>query len=81
MDDVSTSRTQQEIIIEAKKRLSPTAWDYLCGGGESETTMKRNRYALDSIAFRPRVLIDVTAPDPTTTFMGQAMRIPVMCAP
>ena len=81
MDDVSTARSQQEIIIEAKKRLSPAAWDYLSGGGESETTLKRNRYAIDSIAFRPRVLIDVTSPDPATTFMGQNLRIPVMCAP
>jgi glycolate oxidase len=81
MDDVSTSRTQQELIIEAKKRLSPAAWDYLSGGGESETTLKRNRYAIDSIAFRPRVLIDVTSPDPAATFMGQDLRIPVICAP
>ncbi len=81
MDDVKTARTQQEIIIEAKKRLSPAAWDYLSGGGESETTLKRNRYAIDSIAFRPRVLIDVSDPDPAATFMGQDLRIPVMCAP
>ena len=81
MDDIAQARTQQELIIEAKKRLSPAAWDYLCGGGESETTLKRNRYAIDSIAFRPRVLIDVTDPDPATVFMGQNLRIPVICAP
>ena len=81
MDDIAQARTQQELIIEAKKRLSPAAWDYLCGGGESETTLKRNRYAIDSIAFRPRVLIDVTDPDPATVFMGQNLRMPVICAP
>jgi glycolate oxidase len=81
MDEISAAKTQQELIIEAKKRLSPATWDYLSGGGESETTLKRNRYAIDSIAFRPRVLIDVSDPNPTTTFMGQDLRIPVMCAP
>lgn len=81
MDDVAKALTQQEIIIEAKKRLSPAVWDYLSGGGESETTLKRNRWCLDSVAFRPRVLNSVPDPDPSTTFLGQKLRIPVMCAP
>lgn len=81
MDDVSKALTQQEIIIEAKKRLSPVAWDFLSGGGESETTLKRNRHSLDAIAFRPRVLISVPQPDPSTTFMGHKIRMPVICAP
>ena len=29
------------------------------GGAETETTLERNRLALDSLAFRPRVLRDV----------------------
>ncbi len=81
MDDVTKALTQQEIIVEAKKRMAPSAWDFLSGGGESETTLKRNRYSLDSIAFRPRVLVSVPDPDPSTTFMGQKLRIPVICAP
>ncbi len=81
MDDVTKALTQQEIIVEAKKRMAPSAWDFLSGGGESETTLKRNRYTLDSIAFRPRVLVSVPDPDPSTTFMGQKLRIPVICAP
>ena len=81
MDDIKKAATQQEIIIEAKKRLSPAVWDFLSGGGESETTLKRNRYALDTIAFRPRVLIDVATPDATSTFMEHKLRIPVICAP
>lgn len=81
MDDVTKAATQQEIVIEAKKRMSPVTWDFLSGGAESETTLKRNRYALDSIAFRPRVLNSVARPDPSTTFMGHKIRIPVICAP
>lgn len=81
MDDVKNALTQQELIVAAKKRMSPATWDFLSGGGESETTLKRNRYALDSIAFRPRVLISVPDPDATTSFMGRKIRIPVICAP
>ena len=81
MDDIKKAVTQQEIIIEAKKRLSPAVWDYLSGGGELETTLKRNRWCLDQVAFRPRVLDSVPDPDPSTTFLGQKLRIPVMCAP
>ncbi len=81
MDDVKKALTQQEIIVEAKKRLAPAVWDFLSGGGESETTLKRNRWSLDSVAFRPRVLISVPDPDATSSFMGHKIRIPVICAP
>ena len=47
------------------------------GGAETETTVKRNRYALDSIAFRPRVLRDVSKVDPRSTFLGRPVRLPV----
>jgi len=71
----------QEIAIQAKRNLSSQVWDFLSGGAESETTLKRNRYALDSIAFRARVLVDVSNIDTSTTFLGLPLRIPVMLAP
>ncbi|MCE2466071.1 MAG: alpha-hydroxy-acid oxidizing protein, partial [Dehalococcoidia bacterium] len=45
------------------------AWDYVVGGADSETTLRRNRRAFDKIAFRPRVLVDVSNVDPSTTFL------------
>jgi isopentenyl diphosphate isomerase/L-lactate dehydrogenase-like FMN-dependent dehydrogenase len=71
----------QEIAIAAKSRMSPQAWDYLTGGSDSETTLKRNRYAIDSIALRPRVLVDVCQVDTAASFLNFALRIPVMLAP
>lgn len=71
----------QEIAIAAKGRMSPQAWDYLSGGSDSETTLKRNRYAIDSIAFRPRVFVDVHEVDTSASFLGFPLRIPVMLAP
>ena len=44
----------------ARQKLNHESWDYIVGGAETETTVRRNRLALDSIAFRPRVLRDVS---------------------
>lgn len=73
--------TNQEIIMAARRNLTDNVWHYLTGGAESETTMRRNRFGLDSLAFRPRVLVDVSKIDATTTFLGHKIRIPVMLAP
>ena len=73
--------SNEEIVQRARKNLVQGAWDYLVGGSESETTMRRNRLAFDRVAFRPRVLVDVSEIDPSTTFLGHNLRIPVMLAP
>jgi isopentenyl diphosphate isomerase/L-lactate dehydrogenase-like FMN-dependent dehydrogenase len=73
--------TNEEIIQEARRRCAQGAWDYLVGGSDSETTLRRNRYAFDKIAFRPRVLVDVSNVDTSTTFMDQKLRIPAIFAP
>jgi isopentenyl diphosphate isomerase/L-lactate dehydrogenase-like FMN-dependent dehydrogenase len=73
--------SNQEIIQAARRNLPQDVWDYLTGGAESETTMRRNRMGFDTLALRPRVLIDVSKIDTSTTFLGQKLRIPVMMAP
>jgi len=47
--------TTTEIVALARKALTEPAWDFINGGAETEATLLRNRHALDSIAFRPRV--------------------------
>src|SRR5258707_14873883 len=74
-------QTLHEIVRAARMNLAPGPWDYLAGGTETETTLRRNRQALDSIAFRPRVLRDVSKIDSTSTLFGRPVRIPVMIAP
>jgi isopentenyl diphosphate isomerase/L-lactate dehydrogenase-like FMN-dependent dehydrogenase len=70
-----------EIVAEARKNLDQNNWDYIVGGTETETTLRRNRLALDSIAFRPRVLRDVGKIDPSVTQFGRKLRLPVVFAP
>ncbi len=73
--------TNQEIIMAARRNLTDNVWHYLTGGAESETTMYRNRFGFDSLAFRPRVLVDVSKVDPSTNVLGHSLAIPVMLAP
>jgi glycolate oxidase len=73
--------TLQEIVAAAQRNLPPGPWSYLIGGTETETTVRRNRHALDCIAFRPRVLRDVSRVDTSWKFLGKKVRLPVMLAP
>src|SRR5882757_1370494 len=70
-----------EIIAAARQNLNQNDWDYIVGGTETETTLRRNRMALDTIAFRPRVLRDVSAVDASVDRFGRKLRLPVMFAP
>jgi len=70
-----------ELVAEARQKLDPIAWDYLTGAGGTETTLLRNRLALDSLAFRPRVLRNVGAVDVGATVFGKPIALPVALAP
>jgi isopentenyl diphosphate isomerase/L-lactate dehydrogenase-like FMN-dependent dehydrogenase len=70
-----------EIVAKARQNLNQNDWDYIVGGAESETTLRRNRMALDAIAFRPRVLRDVSKVDASVTQFGRKLRLPVVLAP
>jgi isopentenyl diphosphate isomerase/L-lactate dehydrogenase-like FMN-dependent dehydrogenase len=70
-----------EIVAKARANLNQNDWDYIVGGTETETTLRRNRMALDSIAFRPRVLRDVSKVDPSVEVLGRKLKLPVVLCP
>ncbi|HEY1243210.1 MAG TPA: alpha-hydroxy acid oxidase [Hyphomicrobiaceae bacterium] len=70
-----------EFVEPARRNLPRGAWDYLMGGAETETTQERNRAALDSLAFRPRVLRNVEKVDTGGKVLGRQLRLPVILAP
>lgn len=80
-DHARPFNTLQEMVIHARQNLSRFQWDTLCGGSDSETTLRRNRMALDSLALRQRVLVDVSKIDMTTTLLGEKLKLPVFIAP
>lgn len=73
--------TLHEFVSEAKRRVTPGTWDYLVGGTETETTVLRNRLALDSRGFRPRVLRDVSKISTAGRFLNREIALPVALAP
>jgi len=73
--------TTQQVIEAARANLSDAAWAYLVSASESETTMRRNRLAFDKWGFVPRVLVDVSEIDTTSTLLGHSLRMPVILAP
>jgi isopentenyl diphosphate isomerase/L-lactate dehydrogenase-like FMN-dependent dehydrogenase len=70
-----------EFIPAARAKLSDHIWGYLVGATETETTLRRNRLALDQLALRPRVCVDVSKVDLGTTLFGRRLRLPVVLAP
>jgi isopentenyl diphosphate isomerase/L-lactate dehydrogenase-like FMN-dependent dehydrogenase len=70
-----------ELVAKARANLNQNAWDYIVGGTETETTLRRNRMALDEIAFRPRVLRNVSQVDTSVGLFGRKLRLPVVLAP
>src|SRR5688572_2840307 len=73
--------TLQEIVLAAKRNLKPDLWIHLTGGSDSETTIRRNRMAFESLALRQRVLVNVESVDISTTLLGQKLELPVFISP
>ncbi len=82
MDEVRQRfQNLHEIVVAARAKLDRNVWDYLIGGVETETTVRRNRLALETLAFRPRVLVNVASTDTSGKVLGRKLKIPVMLAP
>lgn len=73
--------TLHEYVRAAHRKLERNMWDYLIGGTATETTVARNRQAIDRLALRPRVLRDVSEISAAHSFFGHETRLPVMLAP
>lgn len=80
-ESVNEFRSLTEIAQAAQRNLNREAWDYLTGGADSETTLKRNRHSIDCLQFRPRVLSDVSDVQVGTQFLGHALKMPVILPP
>ncbi|MBE9552781.1 MAG: alpha-hydroxy-acid oxidizing protein [Proteobacteria bacterium] len=81
MTDDLDIQVLHEFVPAARAALAPEHWDYLMGAADTETTYRRNRQALDSVAFRPRVLRDVSKIDSGGALLGHKLRLPVLLAP
>jgi len=81
MTNEEDHQTLHEIVAAARSNLSDNIWGYITGGSETETAVRHNRAAIDSLALCPRVLRDVSEIDCTTQLFGVGSRLPVFLCP
>ncbi|KAI5954253.1 hypothetical protein KGF54_002028 [Candida jiufengensis] len=60
----------------ARNTMEKTAWGYYSSGCEDEITMRENHDAYHRIFFEPRVMVDVTNIDFSTTMLGTTTSVP-----
>lgn len=65
----------------AKERLPPAEYDFIAGGATDEITLRRTRAAFDAIMLRPRMLVDISQPNLSTTVLGQSIAFPILVDP
>jgi isopentenyl diphosphate isomerase/L-lactate dehydrogenase-like FMN-dependent dehydrogenase len=73
--------TISEVIRTARQQLPPHYWDHSAGGVGIETTLRRNRQMLESVAFRPRLMQGVGTPAINVTCLGLDLASPIVFAP
>ena len=83
MDDTRLGSIVSVHEFEAPARLamSPANYDYVAGGAWDEITLAENETAWRRRRLRPRVLVDVSTVDPSTTFLGTNASMPIAVAP
>ncbi len=65
----------------ARDAMEAGAFDYYVGGAADEVTLRDNVVAFGRRRLRPRVLVDVSRIDTSTTMLGTAVSMPVALAP
>ncbi|KAJ4755329.1 Peroxisomal (S)-2-hydroxy-acid oxidase [Rhynchospora pubera] len=79
MEDEPVNIREYEEI--AKQVLPKMIFDFYNGGAGDEYTLRENREAYKRIMLRPRILVDVSRIDMSTTLLGYKMQSPIMVAP
>ncbi|KAJ1697636.1 hypothetical protein LUZ63_006148 [Rhynchospora breviuscula] len=79
MEDEPVNIREYEEI--AKQVLPKMIFDFYNGGAGDEYTLRENMEAYKRIMLRPRILVDVSRIDMSTTLLGYKMQSPIMVAP
>jgi 4-hydroxymandelate oxidase len=71
----------REFEAFARLAMDPGAFDYVAGGAWDELSLVDNEAAWRRFRLRPRVLVDVSRIDPSTTLLGRPTSMPAAIAP
>ncbi len=64
-----------------KAHIPKQNYDFIAGGVDNEWSLRHNREAFDKIRFRPRMLVDTSGLDVSTTLFGERIEMPILIAP
>jgi 4-hydroxymandelate oxidase len=65
----------------ARQVLPKGNFDYYAGGAGDEITLRENEQAWGRLRLRPRVMVDVSDCDLSTTVLGESVSMPILSAP
>lgn len=66
---------------DAKQILTKQAYGYYASGADDEWTLRENKEALQRYRLLPRMLVDVSNVETSTTLLGQRLASPILFAP
>ena len=78
---LSRAHTIGDLRSIARRRTPRAVFDYTDGAAEAEISLRRARAAFRRVEFRPGVLRDVSAVDPSSTILGKRSALPFVFAP
>ncbi len=73
--------TLDEFFDIARERLDPGTFGYYAGGAGAEITLRDNEQSWTRLRLRPRMLVDVSRCETSTTLLGEDLAHPVCVAP
>ena len=65
----------------ARRRLPRAVFEFIDGGAEDEITLRDNRAAFERVRLLPKMLVDVSKVDTSTTILGARSNFPFGVAP
>ncbi|MFN8524558.1 MAG: alpha-hydroxy acid oxidase [Chloroflexota bacterium] len=71
----------EDLRRAAKWNMPKPMFDFVDGGANDEWSVRNNRAGFEQILFDPRVLVDVSVRDQSTTVFGEKLRTPIIIAP
>jgi len=80
-DDFRRAITIEDLRHVARRKLPNFSFEYLEGGAEDEVALRRNRDVFERIAWLPRTLAGVGAPDLSAEILGARCHLPLVIAP
>ena len=73
--------TIEDLRRQARRRLPRAVFDFIDGGAEEESTLRDNCAAFARIRLAPKMLVDVSRIDTSTTILGGPSKLPLAIAP